>query len=172
MIALRASQTLPRPPWKLSVKFPARAIETGNQAAAPISEATDTSRRVVRRALSPTAEPAAAQRPIAVSALPTGRPPGNMVSRYAAPETSDSTANAATAKSSATTIVGTSLRCWYSKPCRAGRADISRRQRSKTHSSRPASAESACDNPCTRRNRRKRWWASPRMKRPHSLDRL
>src|SRR5690606_18158555 len=58
---VKASQTEPRSPPKLSSGLPARATEPGSQSTAPTSEAREAARSTVPRTLRTTAAPAMAQ---------------------------------------------------------------------------------------------------------------
>lgn len=104
VIRLIAIHTVPRESWKFSAGFPANAMDTGNQTAAAISAARDISRTKLSGELSASAAPAAEQRPAAVRALPSGRPPGSISTIYGAPALREMIANAVTVSSRRTIL--------------------------------------------------------------------
>src|SRR5690606_4787430 len=106
---LKASQIEPRHPSKLRAKLPARAIDTGSQAAAATNTTTATARSTELDTQRRTGTPAPETKPSAAMAFPAGNPPGRTVSRYPALDTSEATE---------TTVIASSVR--------ASRAFISR----------------------------------------------
>ena len=99
-----ASHVEPIEPVKLSSRLPAIAIETGSQAMEAINAINETDRRILFFRVSRSAAQEVLHKPIAVKALPNGKPPGRIICRYEAPENTEANANSAN-KSEATKAI-------------------------------------------------------------------